>query len=307
MQFIITEDQHRLLIETGFLDQAYNLGNKAINTATNTAKKVAGNVTNTLVAAGDKVGLGTLKSDWWYLVPGLGNLKMSYDTVKGLRQMGKQTFEQNMELIRQVASGNVGTGVAAALDAIGVGEIVEPGFWSLFFNYDSWMASTGKVNILYIILDFIGVATAGVGGKFAKQWLNKLGWTKKFGVEELTQTMKTKMPTFFNYLLKLLKNVSSWITSIATKSKTVINQLINKIPFMKNGLLKIATGLEYGKKLLLSLYEKMMGSKAKPVVQQGVSQVSDIVKGQVTDTGKEKVTDYASSKLPSYLKYQAKV
>lgn len=329
MKLIITEEQYSLLNEDLY-GNVKNLAGNVVNTVSNTVKPIANkaaNVVNTaasttadaLVAAGDKVGLGTLKSDWWYAVPVVNALKMNYDTIKGLRLMAKQTFEQNMEMIRQVGSGTPGTVVAMALDAIGIGEIVEPAFWSLFFQYDSWLASTGKVNILYMLTDFINVITAGVGALPTKKAMTMLGWKVKYNTVQLAQAMKAKTPELFKTVLKFIKNYKSVIAKITVQVKMVISKLIQKLPIMADGLKLILTSTDFSNKTFASLeneMQKISGTQleklskteleklalkkqqnllakktANKIVDKVGGKVKGKVKGQIKNYGKEYVSD----------------
>jgi hypothetical protein len=147
------------------------------------------------------------------------------------------TFEETMEQIREFASGAKGIAVAVALDAMGIGEIINPVFWILFLLYDIWLwFSKGVKNLFNIIIDIIGILTAGANTSYGKQVLGKLGKWMKGGISMFVEGMAKESPQFFNWFVKLSKFFSRIIGKVTTVATETIPQLIQKIPFLAEGL-----------------------------------------------------------------------
>ena len=234
----VIQEKNVSKLNEGLGDDIWNAGAKAVDTV----GKVAGQVADKTIEAGDKY--LALKSDWWYLVPGMNVAKLQYDEVRALRAISTQTFEQTMEGIRDVASGIKGVVVAVALDATGAGEIINPVFWGLFATYDCWLwAKKGALNMFNIIMDIIGVATAGAGAAFVKGFKSVLGPVAKSGTAKFISVMKTKAPELFNYLLKILKGSKAIISKIATQTEIGIKELSKKFPFMVKNLQSMRSGV----------------------------------------------------------------
>ena len=234
----VIQEKNISKLNEGLGDDIWNAGAKAVDTV----GKVAGQVADKTIEAGDKY--LALKSDWWYLVPGMNVAKLQYDEVRALRAISTQTFEQTMEGIRDVASGIKGVVVAVALDATGAGEIINPVFWGLFATYDCWLwAKKGTLNMFNIIMDIIGAATAGAGTAFVKGFKSLLGPVAKSGTAKFISVMKTKAPELFNYLLKILKGSKAIISKIATQTEIGIKELSKKFPFMVKNLQSMRSGV----------------------------------------------------------------
>jgi hypothetical protein len=234
----VIQEKNVSKLNEGLGDDIWNAGAKAVDTV----GKVAGQVADKTIEAGDKY--LALKSDWWYLVPGMNGVKMTYDEVRALRAISTQTFEQTMEGIRDVASGIKGVVVAVALDATGAGEIINPVFWGLFATYDCWLwAKKGTLNMFNIIMDIISVATAGAGAAFVKGFKSVLGPVAKSGTAKFISVMKKSAPELFNYLLKILKGSKAIISKIATQTEIGIKELSKKFPFMVNKLQSMRSGV----------------------------------------------------------------
>lgn len=233
----VIQEKNVYKLNEGIGDDIWNAGAKAVDTV----GKVAGQVADKAIEAGDKY--LALKSDWWYLTP-LSGVKMTYDEVRALRAISTQTFEQTMEGIRDVASGIKGVVAAVALDATGVGEVVNPIFWGLFATYDCWLwAEKGTLNMFNIIIDIIGVATAGAGSAFVKGFKSVLGPVAKSGIAKFVSVMKTNAPELFNYLLKILKGSKPIINKIASQTAIGIKELSKKLPFLAEELQSMKSGI----------------------------------------------------------------
>jgi len=241
----VIQEKNTSKLNEGLGDDIWNAGAKAVDTYLKVGDKAlesGGKVADKVIDAGDKY--LALKSDWWYLTPLFG-LKLGYDEVQALRAIQKQTFEQTMEGIRDVASGIKGVVVAVALDATGAGEIINPVFWGLFATYDCWLwAKKGTLNLFNIIMDIISVATAGAGAAFVKGFKSVLGPVAKSGTAKFVNVMKTKAPELFKYLLKILKGSKGIINKIATQTAIGIKELSKKFPFMVKNLQSMRSGID---------------------------------------------------------------
>lgn len=155
------------------------------------------------------------------------------------------TFEQTMEVIREFMSGAMGIGVAVALDAIGVGEIINPVVWILFLIYDCWLwFKKGSANWFNIIIDIIGAVTAGAQTSWGKAQLGKLGKFMSGTMESLVKGMAKETPQLFKWLSGITKFFTRIIAKIGTLFTETIPRLANKIPTISKGLygLKSAVG-----------------------------------------------------------------
>lgn len=262
----VIQEKNIYNLNEGLGDDIWNAGAKAVDTV----GKVAGQVADKSIEAGNKY--LALKSDWWYLVPGLNGMKLGYDEVQALRAISKQTFEQTMEGIRDVASGIKGFVASLALDAVGAGEVVNPIFWGLFATYDCWLwAKKNMLNMFNIIMDIIGVATAGVGAAFVKGFKSVLGPVAKSGTAKFIYVMKTKAPELFNYLLKILKGSKAIISKIATQTEIGIKELSKKFPFMVKDLQSMRSGVGTLKGFMAEL-ETAVGAGTYNYVKKVVKQ-----------------------------------
>lgn len=261
-----------------------------VDDAWNTGKQVGNKIMDTAISAGDKIGLS---SDWWSLVPGV---KIPYESMKFARQMQKQPFEKTMEDIRSFASGVKGTVVAVILDAVEVGAIINPVFWGLYTIYDCWLASINKLNIFNIIMDIIGVATAGVGAAFVKKFFSILGPFAKSGIGGFVNAMMTKAPKLFNYVAPILKNGASIISKSVGMFKNAVPLLSKKLPFLATGLQKMKSGITYLQNFIKSFNNTItkvslknvgkVGTKlAKTTTQIGKTIGKEVAKSKVIDTG----------------------
>jgi len=157
----------------------------------------------------------------------------------------KMTSEQTMEAIREFMSGAWGIGVAVALDAIGVGEIINPVVWILFLIYDCWLwFKKGAANWFNIIIDIIGAVTAGAQTKWGKMMLGKLGKYMSGTMESLVKGMAKETPQLFKWLSGITKFFTRIIAKVGTLFTESIPRLANKIPTISKGLygLKSAVG-----------------------------------------------------------------
>jgi hypothetical protein len=147
------------------------------------------------------------------------------------------TFEETMEQIREFATGAKGIGVAVALDAMGIGEIINPVFWILFLLYDIWLwFSKGVKNLFNIIIDIIGIVTAGANTSYGKQVLGKLGNYLKGGVSTFVEGMAKETPQFFKWFSKLTKFFSTIISKVSTVVTETLPKLAQKLPMLSEGL-----------------------------------------------------------------------
>lgn len=168
------------------------------------------------------------------------------------------TFQETMEAIREFATGAMGIGVAVALDALGIGEIVNPVFWVLFLIYDIWLwFKKGVKNLFNIIIDIIGVVTAGASTTYGKQILGKLGNYLKGGVSSFVEGMAKETPQFFKWFSKLAKFFSKIIGKVTSLFTETIPKLINKLPMLKAGLMELKGSIG-GLKTVLSEIEKAL-------------------------------------------------
>lgn len=247
-----------------------------------------------VVDAGLKVGkkLG-LDSDWAYItqsIPGLSGLKPTYDIVNAFRTMQKQTFEQNMEAIREYMGGFKGMVIAVALDTLAIGEVLNPSLWGFFTVYDCWLwAKKGILNMLNIIMDIVGVATAGVGAKFVKGFKSVLGSAVKSEVSTFIKIMAAKAPKLFQYIKPLIKNIGTIMKKISSQAYKGIAILSKKIPTMAKGLQSMKSGISTVNGVLVQL-EKAIGHEgvhfAKHVGKHyGEHQVAHAAAGAVVGHG----------------------
>jgi len=147
------------------------------------------------------------------------------------------TFQETMEAIREFASGAKGIGVAVALDALGIGEIVNPVFWVLFLIYDIWLwFKKGVKSLFNIIMDIIGVVTAGASTTYGKQILGKLGNYLKGGVSSFVEGMAKEAPQFFKWFSKLIKYSSTIISKVSTVVTETLPKITQKLPMLSGGL-----------------------------------------------------------------------
>jgi hypothetical protein len=147
------------------------------------------------------------------------------------------TFQETMEAIREFASGAKGIGVAVALDALGIGEIINPVFWILFLLYDIWLwFKKGVKNLFNIVIDIIGIITAGASTTYGKQVLGKLGNYLKGGVSSFVEGMAKETPQFFKWFSKLTKFFSTIISKVSTVVTETLPKLSQKLPMLSGGL-----------------------------------------------------------------------
>ena len=252
MQIIISEEQYRLLVETDFIDQVYNKGKEVAGKFVDVHKNVAKNILPSdaykAVSTGAKklydTAGKTLQSDWWYLVPGISSVKLTADVISTLRKMGKQTFYQNMEMIREGAASAAGIGVAVALDVIGAGEIINPAFWICFLVYDIWLwASKGIKNLFNIFIDIIGAVTAGASTKWGKALLGKLGKWLSGNIASAAKGMAKETPALFKFFKNAVGFFSKMGGMVTNFFKVTVPKLIQKMPILKSGLLAMEKGL----------------------------------------------------------------
>jgi hypothetical protein len=240
---VISEKDNK--INEDLTDDVWNAGKQALDTAGKAADKV--------IAAGDKY--LALKSDWWYLTP-LAGVKLTYDQTRALRALQTQTFEQNMEGIREVAGGVKGVTIAVALDFTGAGEIINPIFWSLFAVYDCWLwVEKNMLNLLNIIMDVIGAATAGAGTGIVKGATASLKSVARSEVKTFVSVMAKKAPKLFQYLSKLLKGSSGIISKVVSQATKGIAVLSKKLPFMAKGFASMKKGIGTFKGFMTQLEE----------------------------------------------------
>lgn len=246
------------------------------------------------VDAGLKVGktLG-LDSDWAYLTqtfPGLEMVKPTYDIVNAFRTMQKQTFEENMEQIREYMSGFKGMVISVALDTLAIGEVLNPVFWGLFAVYDSWLwGKRGVLNMLNIIMDLVGVATVGIGAKFVKGFKSVLGSAVKSEISTFIKIMAKKAPKLFQYIKPLFKDAGAIMKAITPQLQKGIAILSKKIPSMAKGLQTMKSGISTVSGVLAQL-ERVIGHEgvhfAKHVVKHDVQhKVAHAVAGGVVGHG----------------------
>jgi hypothetical protein len=202
----------------------------------------AGKLADKAISVGDKY-LG-LNSDWWYLVPGMQGIKLGRDEISALRTLQKQTFEQNMESIREFASGIKGAAVAVALDIVGVGEIINPVFWGLYTVYDLWLwAKKGVLNMFNLIIDVICLATAGLGQRFVKGFKSVMAPFAESGTSKFIAAMAEKAPKLFEYLTKIMEGSSSFFSKASSQMTKGIQLLSEELPFLTKGLESMKSSL----------------------------------------------------------------
>lgn len=232
-----------------------------------------------VVDAGLKVGkkLG-LDSDWAYVTqsfPGLSMIKPTYDVVKAFRTMQKQTFEENMEAIREYMGGIKGVVIAVALDTLAIGEVLNPALWGFYLNYDCWKWSAKKdLNITNIIMDIVGIVTAGAGAATAKEVKAVLGAELKVGVDVAVGMIASKAPKLFKYLSSIIKGSSSILQKAMTQATKGIAILSKKIPSMAKGL----QGLKSGFSTMKAVLKQLEGALAKKIGKKGVHAGQHVVK-----------------------------
>jgi hypothetical protein len=248
----------------------------------------AGKTADKFVSAGDKY-LG-LNSDWWYLVPGMQGIKLGRDEISALRTLQKQTFEQNMESIREFASGIKGAVVAVALDVAGVGEIINPVFWGLYTVYDLWLWSKkGVLNMFNLIMDVICLATAGAATAFVKGFKSVMAPFAKAGTSKFISAMAKKAPKLFQYLSKIIKGSSSILSKASAQMAKGIQILSKKFPFLLKGLTSMKSGLGVLKGFLheieVAISHEVAHFAEHTVQHYGQHQVAHAVVGNVVGHG----------------------
>lgn len=190
---------------------------------------------------------------------------------EALATMRKQTFEQNMDMIREFASGGMGIAVSVGLDALGVGEIINPIFWILFLVYDIWLwFKKGVKNLFNIIIDIIGVISAGASTSYGKQMLSKLSKWVKGGVGSLVEGMAKETPEFFKWFSKITKFFKSIIAKLSTLFTESVPQLVKKVPMLSEGLNGMKGAVGSVKTFLMELelqIGKWSGSEAAHEIQ----------------------------------------
>lgn len=227
-----------------------------------------------VVDAGLKVGkkLG-LDSDWAYVTqsfPGLSLVKPTYDVVKSFRTMQKQTFEQNMEAIREYMGGFKGVVIAVALDTLAIGEILNPALWGFYLNYDCWKWAAKKdLNMTNIIMDIIGIVTAGAGAATAKEVKAVLGAELKVGIDVAVGMIASKAPKLFKYLSSIIKNSASILQKAMSQASRGITLLSKKIPSMAKGLISLKSGFSTMKTVLKQLETAIAKRVGKGAVHTG--------------------------------------
>lgn len=295
---VIREKNNQSKLNEDLTDDLWNAGKQAVDTVGKAAGKAidaGGKVADKAIEAGEKY--LALKSDWWYLTP-LAGVKLTYDEVRALRAMQKQTFEQTMEGIRDVAGGVKGVVIAVALDAAGVGAVINPVFWGLFAVYDIWLwAEKGILNLFNIIMDIISVATAGVGAAFVKGFKSILGPVAKSGTAKFVSVMAKKAPKLFEYLAKLMKNSSGIISKISSQAAIGIKELSKRLPFMTKGLQSMKSGINTLKGFMTQL-EKAISHE---MVHFGKHILKHKAEHKIADAAVSSVVGKEPQTIPRYI------
>lgn len=210
---------------------------RVINEKNNLNELNAGDVVDAGLKVGEKLGLG---SDWAYItqsIPGLNMVKPTYDIVKAFRTMQKQTFDENMESIREYMGGIKGVLISVALDTLAIGEALNPFFWALFLDYDCYLwKNQGKLNMLNIIMDIVGIITAGAGSAIGKELKALFGPEIKMGADAFIGSLASKSPKLFKYISSLIKNSGAIFQKASAAASKGIAVLSKKIPSMAKGL-----------------------------------------------------------------------
>lgn len=231
--------------------------------------------TGDIVDAGLKVGkaLG-LDSEWANILssyPGLSFVKPTYDGVKAFRTMQKQTFEENMEQIRQYAGGTKGVITAVALDMVGVGEIINPTFWGVYLIYDCWRwAEKGVQDLFNILMDIISLATAGAGAAFAKGFKKIMAPVAKSSVSKFINFMAKNAPELFKYVSKIIKNSANIIKMASGQFYKAFSGLKTRLPMLSKGFEGLKTGFSTFRTIMKELEEAVgheLSHGAKHIVQ----------------------------------------
>jgi len=264
---------------------------RVINEKDNQINEIGlGDVVDAGLKAGKMVGLD---SDWAYLtqsIPGLNLVKPTYDIVNAFRTMQKQTFEQNMESIREFMSGFKGATIAVALDTMAIGEVLNPSFWGLYTVYDLWLWSKkGVLNMFNLIMDVICLATAGAATAFVKGFKSVMAPFAKAGTSKFISAMAKKAPKLFQYLSKIIKGSSSILSKSSAQMAKGIQILSKKLPFLLKGLTSMKSGLGVLKGFLHEIEVAIsheVAHFAKHTVQHyGQHQVAHAVVGNVVGHG----------------------
>ena len=259
------------------------------------------------VDAGLKVGetLG-LDSDWANILnsyPGLSFVKPTYDGVKAFRTMQKQTFEENMEQIRHYAGGVKGVATAVALDMVGAGAIINPTFWGVFLIYDCWLGGKkGTYDLFNIIMDIIGVATAGVGAAFAKGFKSIMAPVAKSSVSKFVGFMAKNAPKLFEYFSKIIKNSASIFKTVNSQFYKAFSGFKTKLPMLTKGFESLKSGFSTFRTLMKQL-EQAVGHKISHGVKHFVKhkiehKVADDVVSSVVGKGEKQGTNLTQNKKP---------
>lgn len=175
-------------------------------------------------------------------------------------KISKYTLAQFMEDLRGFLSSGTGMIIQIILEGIpGIGQIINVSAWSLLSLYDVTMAKSW--NWMNIIVDIVGVITTGPGGKYIKNLLTKVKGFAGGTIEAFAAAVKKYAPKAFQYLVKTLKYISTFISKASSQFKQLLGYLGK---YMKNtqiykGLVKMEAKMSTAFSDILSKIETSFG------------------------------------------------
>ena len=139
-----------------------------------------------------------------------------------------------MEGLREFLTSGTGFVVQLLLEAfVGIGQFINVGAWSVLTVYDINLGiNENKWNWFHIIVDIVGVATTGLGGKAAKKALAPLAKYAGQSIEVFAKSVSKYTPKIFKYVLKMVKSIKSFISKMSANIKTIMDYFGKK---SKNG------------------------------------------------------------------------
>jgi hypothetical protein len=153
---------------------------------------------------------------------------------EAIKQLTSISFPQFMEGLREFLTSGTGFVAQLLLEAfVGIGQFINVGAWSVLTVYDINLGvSENKWNWFNIIVDIIGVATTGLGGKVAKNALAPVAKYAGQSIEVFAKSIIKYTPKIFQYVLKIVKSIKSFIGKMSENIKKLMDYFGKKF---KNG------------------------------------------------------------------------
>ena len=189
-----------------------------------------------------------------------------------LNKIGEYTLAQFMEDLREFLSSGTGMIIQIILEGFpGFGQVINVSSWSLLALYDVTMVKPW--NWMNIIVDIVGVITTGPGGKYIKDLLSKVKNFAGGTIEVFAAAVKKHAPKAFQYLLTILKSISSFISKVSTQFKEILGYLAK---FMKDtqiykGLVKMEAQMSKAFSGILSKIKTAFGENIVKNVGKSVN------------------------------------